>query len=454
MKHLPVAIFVLLLSCNTVKRYQAIKTSGTDNDTLVTIDLFGTKVDATKDLDTSKSLFDLDAEGQAELIKEFAKRNADEEKFVAALNNKYIKAKEKMVTDYTSKDARLVFSISKKRNYLQLTQDNPSFNLGDRIEYIQFEVAIPDAINLNFIKWNKFTTEYANIDVADMTFNQSLAVTAGTGISSGFSTENTVDTEKKTKSGGSTPSISATGTIGKTEVQKVRYRYVSLNGKISDKKISIEQEGMREIDLSGNVIADVSMKFDEFPETMASVENYKTAAGAYNMPEKIKVVLYTAMVPALAGLPATIDATLSYQYVYRHVIKGEKTFYEWDDEIAYLKGESSKKITLFKKKDYLPAFYNISKEGEDALRSNQRTRLVLQDTNSRDETEMIFSSLTAAQEFMNWLTRFDPAPADINKPIVLGSYKLLLRKPSGDAALTKQSFIAIMSTMQVLTYYR
>ena len=444
----------MLPSCTTVKRYKSIKNARLDTNNLVSIDLFGTKVDAAKEDNNSKSLWDLQAEGQAELIKALDKRNSDEEKFASALNAKYLKEKEKLVTDYTSKDVRLIFSISKKRDFMELAKCRPKFTLADRIEYVQFDITIPAKIELNFIRWNKFITEYATIDVADMSFNQSLEVSASTGISSGVGSEKTVGNEKATESSTFSPSLNAKGTISKTEAQKLRYRYVALNGTINDKKISIEQEGMREIDLNGNVIVDINLKFVEILEKLTTVEGCKTPEGVYNTPDKMKIVLFTAHVPYIIGLPDTIKAILHYQYVYRHVKKGAKTYYEWDDKIEYLKGDSVKTISLLKKKDYLPDFYNLAQIGQDSQSFDQRTRIILTDTISKDTLEMIFPSLSDAQEFWVWLNKYNLTPGDSNKPIVVGSYKLFFRNGSKNIDLTKQVFNSIKSNMAVLPYYR
>ncbi len=423
----------------------------------MSIDLFGTKIEAAGEEDESKSLWDLQAEGQAELIKELSKRNSEDEKFASALNNKYIKGKSKTITDYTSKDVRLIFSISKKRNYQALpgfASSTTSFTLGDRIEYVKFDIVIPNNVNLSFVKWNKFSTEYATINVADVSFNRSLEVTASSGITNVSGAEKTVDNKKTTSSNSLTPTISGKGTTGIIENQIVRYRYVGLNGTISDKKASIEQEGIREIDLTGNVIADFNLKFDEFPETITSIEDYKAASGAYNAPKNLKVSLYTAMVPIVSGLPEKIEASLNYQYAYRHIVKGEKTYYEWDDKIEYITGTASKTITLFKRDDYLPSFYNISERAPDHVFGYQRTRIVLKDVHSNEETEMVFPDLAAAQEFWRWLNKHEPAPADVNKPIVIGSYKLLLRTGQENIDLTKNAFDAVKSKIQPLFYFR
>jgi len=455
-------ILALLLSmsgCTTVKRYKSIESTSSDN-TRVGLDLFGTKVEAAKEDDPSKSLWDLQAEGQAALINALNARNKDDEKFSAQLNGKYLKTKEKKITDYTNKDLKLIFSISKTRDYAGLKGANPPFTLADRIEYLKFSITIPDNTNLNFIKWNKFSTEYATVDVADMSFSQSVEVAGSLGSSSTSGSEQSSGAEgvvgKLTTGSALTPSISAKGSASKTETQKVKYRYVQLNGAISDKQIKIEQEGMREIDLTGNVIADVNLKFEEIPEVLVSAEGLKDAAtGAFNPASKVKLLQYPVLVPRVAGLPATIEATLNYDYAYRHVRSRAKTYFEWDDRVSYITGSVSKTITLFRRKDYVPAFAHIAGVGEDALPFNGRTKLMLQeDFGAKNTFELIFNSNSEAADFLSWLTRYPLAGNNPNNPIILGSYRLRLRSAGADKDLTYSGFQAISGKMAALPYYR
>lgn len=451
---LSISLLFSLSCCTTLKRYRNISSVSKVDIEKVSIDLFGTKIEPAKVEDKSQSLWDLDAEGQAELIKELAKKNVDEEKFILALGKDYFKKKEKAKVDYTSKDLRLVFSISRKRDYAKLIEQNSIFNFGDRIEYIKFDIIIPETTNLKFVKWNKFSTEYADIEIADLSFNQTLEINASTGISKSKQSENSANDNNATSSNSINPSLSASLSANKTEAQKIRYRYVTLNGKISDKQVSIEQEGRREIDLCGNVIADINLKFDENIETLTRIEGYKTNEGKYNTPDKMKLELFSVIVPNLNGLPEIIQATLKYEYLYRHIKKGSKTYFEWDDVVEYQYGDTSKNITLFKKKDYIPAFYNINVIGEDKLNSVQRTKILLEDLNSKDTSEIVFQSLEEARSFLNWLIKFDSLKSETQNPIKIDNHKLLIVSKCDSKELTPEHLSTIKSKLMVLPYYR
>lgn len=451
--------FTILLACTTVKRHKSIE-SVTDitnqQDQKVTMSLFGTKIDAAKEDDPSKSLWDLQAEGQAELLKILDKRNTENDKFLSTLGSKYLKAKEKTITDYTAKDLKLIFSIAKKRDYSSLANTQPSFTLGDRIEYLKFSVTIPDNINLTFLKWNKFTTEYATVDIADVSFSKSFEVSGSLGQSSSVTNEK-ADAEEGTKQtnvGTLTPSVSGKGTFSRTEAQKVRYRYVQLNGSITDKTISIEEEGMREIDLSGNVIADINMKFDETTQTLFQLSGYKSDAGAFQTPDKLKSNRVEVLVPSLAGLPDAIVATLTYEYAYRHVLDKSETFYEWDDKVQYITSKVVQSITIFKQKDVVPAFFQIAKIGEDGPAFPNKTRLVLFEPSTGASYELAFGSKAAADEFWEWLLKFQWTPAKANDPIVIDQYRLQLRQGGTDTDITKARLTSFKDIMQPLPFYR
>lgn len=456
MRHFYICLLLVMTGCTTVKRYKNIENSVIDSSDRVDISVFGMKIEPAAGVDNSKTLWDLSGEGQAELIKNLASRNPESDKLITLLSTKYLKAGEKSSFDFTSKNIQMIFSIKKNRDFLKIKGDNAPYTSADRIEYIQFSLLIPDSIPLKFVKWNKFVTEYGSADVAEMTLNQSLEATAGTGLSTGTTSEKTEGSSKTTVSGGATPYVSAKGTITKNEAQKIKYRYVALNGKMQEKRIDIEQEGMREIDLTGNIAADLTMKFEEMPQALFKISNYKTAAGNYNTADKLKADLYSVMVPDMQIYPDLISAKLKYSYAYRHVKKGAKTFYEWDDTVEYFNGTNIEKdIVIFNRKDFIPAFYNISKKGEDQIPSNDRTRLILQSTIvAGDLYELVFESYDSAQDFKNWLLKF--IPTRNGDPIKIGdNFQLLLRKKdSPDVKVTQRMFAGYGDDLQALPFYR
>src|SRR5688572_20890630 len=125
------AMILLIAGCSTVKRYKRVDSVSSDN-TKIGMDLFGTKIEPAKEDDNTKSLWELQGEGQAELIKALNVRYKEDDKFTTQLSTKYLKPKEKKITDFTNKDLKLIFSISKKRDYSKLSQNETPFNLADR----------------------------------------------------------------------------------------------------------------------------------------------------------------------------------------------------------------------------------------------------------------------------------------------------------------------------------
>ena len=58
--------------------------------------------------------------------------------------------------------------------------------------------------------------------------------------------------------------VSSTGSSSTTETQHVKYRFIQLSGNLNEKMLHVQEQGEREIDLTGNVLADVAFKFKVF----------------------------------------------------------------------------------------------------------------------------------------------------------------------------------------------
>ena len=110
--------------------------------------------------------------------------------------------------------------------------------------------------------------------------------------------------------------------VRKEEDQEIRSRFLKLNGKISEQKIEIEEEGTREIDLTGNVIADVAVEFAGFPERI-TIPLFADGDGNNNrLPEVTALKFVDVVVPQIQAAFDTIRAILLCDYVYRHVQSG------------------------------------------------------------------------------------------------------------------------------------
>lgn len=358
--------------CSTVKRYKSASWKGEDNS-LVNMELFGARLELTASEKQDRNLWDLSAGAQTQMIQILNERYPHNEQFMGALSKRYLDGGFSLPANLTRMDLKMVFTISKQRDYQKLNESSSRFSPADRIEYLKFSLEIPPEYNLDFSGWNRYTTEYGVIEIADVSFSTSLDIEVDGSL-------------KETDTGGKT-------SFNRNEQQEVRARYLKLNGSISDKIISVEEEGTREIDLTGNVIADVSLEFDGFPERIAFPQ---FAGEESHLPGKLSLAGFSfadVMVPRMEEAPDTIMASLTFEYVYRHVQAGGKTFAEWDDQVEYYTGEVERQIPLFLKRDYIPGFYYIGSEKDPnkqlKIKEGENKEYLLQFVNYQDARRVV-----------------------------------------------------------------
>ena len=388
-------MFLLFAGCSSVKRYKSATWKGEDNS-LVNMELFGARLDVPPSGITDRNLWDLSAGAQTQMIQILNERYPDNGQFMGALSNQYLTQSNTTPADLIRKDLKMVFTVSKQRDYKALNQPNSRFSPADRIEYLKFSLEIPTGYNLRFSGWNRYATEYGEINIADVSFSSSLDLDAEGPFS-------------ETDAGGKV-------TIGRNEKQEVKSRYLKLNGSISNDVLTIEEEGTREIDLTGNVMADVSLEFDGFPERIFipqfTIEDPfgpgDTSLAAFGFMD--------ILVPQMEEAPDTIFATLSLDYVYRHVNSGRKTFVEWDDQVEYYTGKVEKRIPLFLRKDYLPGFYCIGAQ------QNPDERLRIREELGK-EYLLQFLNYQDASKVALWLEGLGAAPG--NESVVVGKMQFL-----------------------------
>ncbi|MEN8156946.1 MAG: hypothetical protein ABFS10_08350 [Bacteroidota bacterium] len=367
-------IFLVIASgCTSVKRFKSASYQGEDNS-LVDMELFGASLDRPGQVEEGKSLWDLSASAQTQMIQILNERYPDNGQFTMALNHEYLLKGAAPVTDYTSANLRMVFTISKQNDYEDIGKGEGCYSPADRIESLKFSLGIPPEANLHFTDWNRYETEYGEIEIAGMSFSRSL--------------------ELESEVSGEVASGVLKGSVNRSEDQVLKSRYLILNGSLSDHRLEIEEQGTREIDLAGNVVADVSMEFDRFPERI-TIPLYTTdAEGGVQKVSALKFV--DVMVPRMEGAPETVMGLLEMEYLYRHVESGWKTFQEWDDKVAYYKGKVSKEIVLFERHEYTPLLYTIGSDVE--RKSAVRVR-----TGGGTEYPLQFMGYAEAVRFLEWL---------------------------------------------------
>ncbi len=136
---------ILLVSfitgCSSVKRYKSVTYKSQDN-TLVDMELFGSRLTMNEMEPPDKNLWNLSASAQNQLIQILNERYPDNGQFISALNNKYLTGGGINSLDLTRKKLRMVFTISKHRDYSVLTNASSRFSPADRIEYLNFSLEI------------------------------------------------------------------------------------------------------------------------------------------------------------------------------------------------------------------------------------------------------------------------------------------------------------------------
>lgn len=435
---LPVAFICCCLwmtGCTTVKRYSQVenttKESPVVEDSLpydesqlrVAMSISDARIAPPDEKSTSKSLWGLKGAGQKELLRILASRYPDNDKLTAAISNKYLEDDndDNPVIDLTKKNVRIVFTISRWHPYELINDKTDGYSPADRIEYIKYRLELNDPhSSLQFTNWNKYSTEYGSIDIADMSFQQSLTVSASLGDSTAG------------------VGASASGSASRTENQKIQYRYIQLNGSLGKKFIELESEGTREVDLSGNTIVDVNMQFDPAPEYVFSLKKDKDSAGNYLAPGKAALETTLALIPDDASLH-DVHASLRYNYAYRHVVKGDKTIYEWDDRVKYFTGSVTKPVTLLLIRDMIAPFACV-KLANDHARGNKNFLVIRDMAGGGDvhEASLAFPDRTAAEAFIRWLILYKCPDTELNKPIVIGNgFELLYNHQP----LTKQEVL-------------
>ncbi len=411
---------VVAFSCTTLKRYNSVQEASTDN-TLAGIDLFGFSLSESKPETGSKTLWDLSADAQSQFIKILNNRYPDNEKFMEAMSFEFMKNDEPAyAVNYTNKDLRMIFSVSRSRDYGNLKNfSGIKLSPADRIEYLKITLRIPDESPVRFTGWNMFATEYGSVEIADVTFSRNMEIDL-----SGL-----LSTDRKVT--GSELSAVSKSNTSRREDQSIKYRYLKLNGKINSNEIVMEEEGTREIDLTGNITADISMEFKECPEMITEFIGLKDSSGKFIQSDRLKLKFSDVIIPAIENIKDTLFAEVKMDYVLRNVVKGQKTFPEWDDRVKYYNGSVTRTIPLFTSNDYVPYFYCIGTNKD----SESQSIIKIQAPLKRDYA-LIFRTSKEADAFYEWLADYFSRPENRDRPVSIGGYRLKFL----DADLTNEIF--------------
>ncbi len=388
-----------------VKRYKSFEVAQLNNSTqhFVCMSTHKTLVEEPVTLAPPQTLWTLDGEGQAELIKLYSGKLSKLSEIEKELQSEFFKRSSQLRTDYTLIDIRLIISIEKAKRILAMNLPNGDFSLADRIAYLSYSFTV-DTEEIIFEKWDKYETEYRTYNIANISNTNSLSLTGGFSATSATSKTSAPFAD----SASVTPSLSATTSNSVTEAQAVGNRNLEFNGRISDSTIEIEQEGSRDIDLTGNVAVEAQLRFTKPSYEDVSVFNNLFTGGVANEPTNVTLNIIEVKIPNRDKAHEDIEAILNAEYWYRHVSnkKGRNTFFEWDDKVKmYVGNIANQSETLLRVKDYLPNFLNLKIKDPKSQKEDYLRLKKVSDGETKNAPRVIFSDYTAADGFRSWLNQ-------------------------------------------------
>jgi len=170
-------LLLLVSACTSVKRFKSAEYKGNDN-ALVDVELFSSRLAAESVSHKEMHLWSLSANAQTRLVQILDERYPDNARFISAMSKNYQLSGDSPVEDFTRKELLMVFSINKQRDYHSINDPAGRFSPADRIEYLKLTIEIPEENNLKFTRWNRYTTEYGEMEIADVSFSRSLELDA------------------------------------------------------------------------------------------------------------------------------------------------------------------------------------------------------------------------------------------------------------------------------------
>ncbi len=422
-----ITIFTLLLlaSCGSghlTKRYKSIKVIKNDKviEDSIYVGVYFLKEKSTPKI-ASKTIFDLSPKGQQAYIKEIGKKEKTSDtilqKISASLSSK--KKTKTVLIDRTIINKQAVLSVA-----------NRSQMPANRISKIN--ITLDFGNNVRILSCNKISTVFETLDLGKLNYSN----TNSASISGNSNTTNLLEnstlksfdelnsnTKKKSSSNGA--GISGTVTASQTFSEEVilRQRRVALNAVIANNKLSLYQDGIVGIDLTGNLIADITFITNDTRSVDFFVFNslYDKVTKKLIDPKQLKFSEITEVLPYLKN---NIEATISYQAAFRHVVSGHSTISESDDKIKLFNGNvtNTSKQLLIDKKDF-----NITKHYKLTFK-NINPKLPIKISGSLINKDLVFNSYEKAKNFSNWLlNKFNVK----NKSLKIDNNKFSIDMPKG-----------------------
>ncbi len=409
--------FFLLLVCffsscsnfsgHLTKRYKSIEVIKNDSIIKNRIDVNAYVIEEKKgERSESKTIFDLSPDAQAVLISELAKKDTTTDAFISGLTRS-LSSKSSDATkiaDYSQFETRIVVSIR-----------NKSHMPADRIAKINVTLDIGNN-GIKFLSCDRLITEYQTLDLGKLNYSntQSGELAGKSLIEAGR--EDAIKGE-----GAGEGKLSASRSF--SEEILLKQRMVALNAAITQDKLSLYQEGISGIDLTGNILADITLgvknlKVEKIYSFRELVRNgVKNNSGDVKVNEKF--VIYPNIIKDL-------KATITFDADFREVSKKHQTISESDDMVKLYYGtvkDTTNKVVIIPIREMKPNLWKLT----DTLSTDCKKGIPIQikNTTTLASGDLLFDSSDEAKNFLAWLKlEYDN---EKNSNIVVGSnYEVII----------------------------
>ncbi|MCU0469505.1 MAG: hypothetical protein MUF58_12975 [Arcicella sp.] len=314
-----------------------------------------------------KTIFDLTSEAQKELIKQIG---INETLSTSIIKN--VASSLSLPSTPNTSNLNIV-DMTVFTKTLVITTKNLLHFPANRISKMNINLKFDDRIKL--LSCNKLTTDYQSIDIgklnysnsnsAELTGNLSSGLTSVAGSTGSLANEmtntlingtnvtNTGNNVSKNTNGNTSTNtetgVNTQGLTGKLSASRsfaeevwLKQRIVTLSASITNNTLSLYQDGISGVDLTGNIITDIvfdgnSAKQDVVTDTYFSIGDL-TNNNVFNDAAKLKI---TETIVSYFNFTEDITATISFNADYRHVISGDNTITESDDKIQLLYGSNA-----------------------------------------------------------------------------------------------------------------
>ncbi len=449
-----VVIAMITVGCGTnghlTRRYKSLTLTEQNNlDHYMDVSVFITDPDPTPPT-PKKTIFDLSPAAQKELIRQFScfEKNASS---VITDISKPLSASPKAdirFIDYTRIPKRIVLTLKNKSHW-------PA----DRISKAEIHLCLSKEVRL--LSCNRLETAFQTVDLGKVNYSNSLSaeVTGNLGVGASSSVENgggnawkstrtrydgdnnTYQQTDGSEDGSSTyykttdGSTNSQGLNGKlsgsrsfSEEVLLRQRIVALNVSVENNTLSVLQESISGIDLTGNIIADIVFDGQTQQQNVAvtktfSFDDLTQADGQPIDPNKVGT---QEVIITYFNFLNDITADLGFTGDFRHVNKKHKTITESDDcvTVYYCDTMQPRNVVLLRHEDLNPKFFEL-------LESNIKLPLKIKSPTGTQGT-LWFRDYSEASDFRMWLQQVYAKHYDTtNRKIVLkNGYEILFPKGS------------------------